>query len=118
MNMGLLLAALIAVESGGNDKKIGDHGEAAGCLQIHMAVIWDVNGYYDMNFKDKDRLNRNKSLQLATLYLAVWSNNTYQGCARVWNGGPKGASKPGTLPHWEKVKKELRKLGVHDKELE
>ena len=33
-----LLAALLAVESGGNDHAIGDHGRARGALQIHAAV--------------------------------------------------------------------------------
>lgn len=33
----------------------------------------------------------------------------YQTMARVWNGGPKGATKKATVKYWNKVKKEMDK---------
>ena len=38
-----LIAALIAVESSGNDKAIGDNGKSHGCLQISEKAMIDIN---------------------------------------------------------------------------
>jgi hypothetical protein len=118
MNMGLLLAALITVESGGYNDRVGDHGKSVGCLQIGVLVIEDVNNLCRQSFRSVDRLDREKSKQIAALYLETYcAGKSYEHCARTWNGGPNGWKKHNTNPYWEKVRKELLKLGVDESEL-
>ena len=45
MNYSALISAIMAVESGGRDQAIGDGGRALGPLQIHKAVVVDVNRF-------------------------------------------------------------------------
>jgi len=103
-----LLAALLAVESGGNDKAIGDHGRALGALQIHAAVVQDVNRRHGTAYRHADMHDRAKAVRVASLYLATYAPNaTPEVQARVWNGGPRGASKAATLGYWAKVRREM-----------
>lgn len=111
-----LIPVLIIVESGGNDNAIGDEGKAVGCLQIHECVIQDVNRVYKTTFTKEDRLNREKSIQICTLYLTYYGEKyekktgkkaTEEVLARIWNGGPNGWKKESTIKYWNKVKKLL-----------
>lgn len=110
-----LLAAIRQVESGGNDRAVGDGGNAIGPYQIHFRY------YHD----GAEQLRREK--QVAPLYLdmfhepsarrivlAYWrryapAHATDEQLARIHNGGPKGHLKSGTKDYWWKVKKELAK---------
>ena len=115
-----LLKAIEQVESGGNTEAIGDGGKSVGCLQIGMEVVDDVNlliGTPDL-FKSVDRFSRKKSYVIAMNYLDYWGQKYYihtgvqptdEVYARIWNGGPAGYLKKGTLVYWEKVKKEMNK---------
>ena len=38
---------------------------------------------------------------------AALASGDWATCARVWNGGPKGASKTATLAYWAKVEAKL-----------
>lgn len=100
-----------------------------------LAPYWDVNatrlGYFSIS-RDvwKDATQFDKSLANGTweqcqkdkaygakvmlAYLrrycpAAVKANDYQTMARVWNGGPKGATKQATVKYWTKVKKEMEK---------
>ena len=103
-----LVAALLAVESGGNDKAIGDHGRALGALQIHAAVVADVNRIHGTRYTHREMHDRAKAVRVASLYLATYAPKASPEVqARVWNGGPRGATKPATAGYWAKVRREM-----------
>lgn len=111
------IQALIKVESGGNDKAVGDNGKAKGCLQIWDVVIQDVNRVYGTTYKHDDAFVREKAIDIATKYLNHWGKYykkmtgkplTYEVLARIWNGGgPSGWKKDSTISYWTKVKNVL-----------
>ena len=94
-----LLAALLAVESGGNDHAIGDNGRAIGALQIHAAVVADVNRHHGTHYTHAGMVRRVDAVAVATLYLGTYATRerigrpvTDEDRARIWNGGPNGLS--------------------------
>lgn len=111
--MKALIAALMMVESGGDATAIGDGGAAVGVLQIHPAIVQDLNrwGYA---FKLVDRLDPVKSVRMAEIWLTRWcgSGASYEKLARCWNGGPRGYAKASTLAYWKKVRLELKRQGI------
>jgi soluble lytic murein transglycosylase-like protein len=108
MTWAILLAALIAVESGGNPAAIGDNGRAVGILQIHAAVVADVNRIAGTRYTLEDRRNPVKSRQMCLIYLQHYGRGkTWEQRARIWNGGPRGHEKKATEKYWEKVKREI-----------
>lgn len=103
-----LLAALLAVESEGNDLAIGDHGRARGALQIHAGVVVDVNRHHGTTYRHADMHDRAKAVRVASLYLATYAPGaSLEVQARVWNGGPRGATKASTLGYWAKVRRQI-----------
>ena len=103
-----LLAALIAVESGGNDHAVGDHGRAIGCLQIHAAVVADVNRHHGTRYTHRDMHDRAKAAHVCGLYLRTYAPGTSMEVqARTWNGGPRGAAKASTVGYWARVKAQM-----------
>lgn len=118
----ILLQALIAVESGGNDRALGDydkHGDpqAFGRLQIHHAVIADVRSITGRWVSLSDAYDRRKAAEICVVYLSHYCTAerlghepTMEDYARCWNGGPSGYKKPATLPYWRKVDAALNKL--------
>jgi len=126
MNISVLIAALIAVESGGDNKATGDKGQAVGCLQIHPIFVEDVNLILGEKFYfDTDRVDRMKSMEMARIWLIYYSARfemnegrrpTYQELALMYNRGPTGfrrmEQKDYDLdPYWIKVEAALTKLG-------
>lgn len=113
-----LVEALIQVESGGNDKAIGDlHliDKAYGCLQIRKPVCTDVNKALKTSYKAQDMLgNRSLSIQIFNAYMDLYATSkalgrpvTDQDRARIWNGGPSGWKRTSTKVYWDKVQKAL-----------
>ena len=104
-----LISALIIVESSGNDKAIGDQGRAIGCLQIHKAVVADVNKFTGLHYRHQDMTNRAQSRAVCEAYLKHYGKGaTPEQLARRWNGGPAGDRKSATEAYWAKVKKHLK----------
>jgi len=106
----ILIAAIILVESGGNNLAVGDEGKAIGCLQIHKEVIDDVNRVYRTNYVWPDSaFDRLFSVAICRLYLKHYApaHATSKQLARIWNGGPKGYKKSATLKYWNKVNSKL-----------
>ena len=120
-----LLTALIAVESSGNDKAIGDKGKSHGCLQISEKAMIDINqerrkkGLSEFKFPD-DCYDREKSKIMFHTYMdRYWTEKrlqnlegrgrTLEDAARIWNGGPYGFRMKATEAYWAKVKTELEK---------
>ena len=111
----LLLAALIAVESGGDARAIGDDGRALGVLQIHAGVVTDVNRIAGRTWAHADAKQPHIAKAMAEIYLRHYVTPARMGrvptaedYARVWNGGPNGHRKTATIPYWRKVRRHLK----------
>lgn len=109
--MPALIAAMMAVESGGNPSMIGDGGRALGVLQIHEGVVYDVNRIYGTHYRHGDALNKAKAQKICRLYLRAYAPKkaTAEQCARIWNGGPDGWQQKATREYWRKVKAEMKR---------
>jgi hypothetical protein len=104
-----LISALIIVESSGNDQAIGDQGRAIGCLQIHRAVVLDVNRITGSHYRHSEMTNRVAARAVCEAYLKHYGRGaTTEQLARRWNGGPTGDRKSATEAYWAKVKKQLK----------
>ena len=104
-----LISALIIVESSNNDLAIGDQGRAIGCLQIHKAVVADVNKFTGSHYRHQDMTNRAQARAVCQAYLTHYGRGaTTEQLARRWNGGPAGDRKSATEAYWAKVKKHLK----------
>ena len=108
MNLGPLIAALITVESNGNDMAIGDGGRAIGALQIHKAVVVDANRIAGTSYTHQQMTNRIAARRVCEIYLKHYGKGcSTEQLARRWNGGPTGDRKSATITYWNKVKKHL-----------
>lgn len=104
-----LLAALIAVESGGDNLALGDHGRSLGPLQITRAAVKDVNRVYGTSYRWRDMTNRPVAIWTASAYVRIYApiNPTDEQMARILNGGPEGHKKQSTEIYWRKVQKQM-----------
>jgi len=110
-----LVGAIEQVESGGDVNAIGDNGKALGCLQIWEVCFNDVKHYPEMKgYVYKDVVKRDVAYLVFKLYMKRYATEkrlgrkvTDQDRARIWNGGPNGYKKSGTLNYWKKVKEEI-----------
>ena len=134
MDWAIFIAALIAVESGGNVKAIGDNGRAYGILQIHQCVVEDVNRVYDFRvlpngtvvaggkegrpFVHADMFKEQYARLATVSYLRHYgrvykrqtgNDSTPEVYARIHNGGPYGWRKTATVGYWKKVKSAMDK---------
>lgn len=105
-----LISALMIVESSNNDMAIGDQGRAIGCLQIHRAVVLDVNRITGSHYRHQDMTNRAQARAVCEAYLKHYGKGcTTEQLARKWNGGgPAGDKKKATEAYWNKVRKHLK----------
>ena len=104
-----LISALIIVESSGNDMAIGDGGKAIGPLQIHKAVVLDVNRITGLSYRHKDMTNRVAARAVCQAYLEHYGRGkSLEEQARIWNGGPSGHKKASTVSYWRRVKKAIK----------
>ena len=110
MNLNNLISALIIVESSNNDLAIGDQGRAIGCLQIHKAVVLDVNTITGSHYRHQDMTNRAQARAVCEAYLTHYGKNkTTEEQARIWNAGPQGhKKKTATQAYWLKVQRNLK----------
>ena len=104
-----LLAALIAVESGGNDLARGRHGEL-GALQVRPCVVADVNRVAGTSYRWAEMTNRWAALGVFRIYTGHYCTEsrlgrpaTNQDLARVWHGGPSGWKRRKTVAYWKRV---------------
>jgi hypothetical protein len=109
MNLNSLISALMIVESSNNDLAIGDQGRAIGCLQIHKAVVLDVNRITGSHYRWEAMTNRVQARAVCAAYLTHYGKGkTTEEQARIWNGGPQGHhKKQATEAYWNKVRKHL-----------
>ena len=105
-----LISALIIVESSGNDLAIGDGGKAIGPLQIHRAVVTDVNRITGSHYRHSEMTNRAQARAVCQAYLEHYGRGkTTEQLARKWNGGPTGDRKTATEGYWRKVQFQIEK---------
>ena len=111
-----LLAAMIAVESGGDPGKVGDYvngkATAIGILQIHKIAVDDVNTRYGSHWTWPDDCYDVGASKLIWFDYCRWRGGAKfnaEKWSRAFNGGPHGWLKPSTLAYWLKVKAELEK---------
>jgi hypothetical protein len=111
-----LLAALIAVESGGNDHARGRHGEL-GPLQIQPAVVADVRRITGRRYAWGSMTNRVLASEVVQAYLGHYATEarigrpvTDQDRARIWNGGPDGWRRRRTAAYWNRVVAAMRRM--------
>lgn len=113
-----LLDAIRQVESGGNDRLIGDGGKAIGPYQIHK-VYWQdaiehdpsIGGSYEDCFDPKYA----ERIMHAYMDRHAARNATAEDISRLHNGGPKALkAKPGSRlkaaldKYWRKVREAMR----------
>ncbi len=99
-----LLFALIAIESGGNDRAYNKAEDAVGCLQIRQGVVTDVNRILNRQstaFRLKDCYDRGTAILICRTYLDHYVTSerlgrepTLEDYARCWNEGPSWFKKP------------------------
>ena len=106
MNMGLILAVIMYCETGhlSGDAKWNARGDywngkhhSFGCMQIQPTqAMADVNRVYKTSYTHEDCFSKQKSLEIAELYLTYWIKRYEANTGRVatlrdylmcWNGG-------------------------------
>jgi len=117
----ILIAAIVAVESGGDARAIGDNGAAYGVLQIHAAYAQDAAGYERENWTHEDAFDEEIAVKMFVAYMERYAKKqrlggpaTAEQIARIHNGGPNGYKRRATDKYWSKVKAELIRMGAHD----
>jgi len=107
--------AVATVESNHNPAAVGDGGRALGHLQIHAAVVLDVNRAYLTDYAHRDMHDPEYARAVFNHYLALWATEerlgrpvTDEDRARIWNGGPNGWRRKATEPYWRKVQRRLK----------
>lgn len=98
-----LIYSISLVESGGDVKAVGKHGEI-GSLQIKKILIDDVNRIVgEKKFNYFDRKNHQKSCEIAKIYFSHYAlnykiktgkNPDVKFYIKIWKHGPKGYIKP------------------------
>lgn len=131
--LAVLLQAMILVESGGDPAAVGDGGRALGVLQVHAAVVAEVNGVYGFRvlpdgtvvapgherhgdgrpYRHADMRDPRYARHACVHYLRHWGREyrrstgrepTPEVLARIWNGGPQGWRKSATEGYWRRVR--------------
>ncbi|MDD4891979.1 MAG: hypothetical protein PHU85_18825 [Phycisphaerae bacterium] len=105
-----LLAAIRQVESGGNDRAVGDGGRSRGPYQIGRAYWTDACRHGRVKWSyDKYVWDPARSAQVMRWYWDRYHARTDERKARIHNGGPAGCRKPSTIDYWRRVRKAARK---------
>tara|TARA_R110002074_G_scaffold169177_1_gene330846 strand:- start:2405 stop:2968 length:564 start_codon:yes stop_codon:yes gene_type:complete len=108
-----ILSSIMFVESSYNDLAYNSREDAVGCLQIRQCMVDDINrilrrkGSYH-TYTMNDRWDRDKSIEMFTIYCDHYNLNTAEAVARCWNGGPRGIDNPATVGYWNKVKNNIK----------
>jgi soluble lytic murein transglycosylase-like protein len=111
-----IILALIAVESNGDSRAVGDNGLAYGCLQLHASYVQDAAEYAGKDWTHEDAFDRATSIEIVKAYMARYATEkrlghpvTAQDIARIHNGGPNGHKKAATDAYWVKVQAQIIK---------
>lgn len=110
MNYTILLAALIAIESGGDPRAYNKAEKAVGILQVRKLAIIDVNEEYGTGYKLEHCYDPDTAITVCVLYLRRWGADSYEKAARIWCGGPDGPEEDTSLPYWRLVEAEIKRI--------
>ena len=125
MDMTILIAALIMVESGGDPAAIGDDGLAVGILQQHPIFVDDVNRILGRSvYTYMDRNDVEQAVEMAKIWLLHYGGCyeekfgipiDYMEASLIYNRGWKGFQQMNPLDHgddeyWKKVAKEIIRI--------
>lgn len=109
------LAALAAVESGGDDNAVNARENAHGRYQIRAAYLADANEYAGTSYTLADCHDPAIARAVVEAYLTRYGNAlartgrlvTARDLARIHNGGPNGWQKAATLGYAERFERAL-----------
>ena len=100
------LAALAAVESGGDDAAVNEREGAHGRYQIRAAALADANRILCTSYTLDDCHDPAVAARIVRAYLghygAALSAPTPTALARIWNGGPNGYKRDATRGYAER----------------
>lgn len=100
------LAALAAVESGGDDAAVNEREDAHGRYQIRAAALADANRILCTSYTLADCHDPAVAARIVRAYLghygAALSAPTPTALARIWNGGPNGYKRDATRGYAER----------------
>jgi hypothetical protein len=101
------------VETDYNPRAIGDGGDSFGILQIQQGAIDDVNRKYGTDYTHQDAFDIVCAEEIFELYIQMWTEKleerekrpaTEEDIVRIWNGGPRGWKRQGTLKYLKKYR--------------
>lgn len=100
------LAALAAVESGGDDAAVNKREDAHGRYQIRAAALADANRILCTDYTLADCHDPAVAARIVRAYLGHYGANlsapTPTALARIWNGGPNGYKRDATRGYAER----------------
>jgi hypothetical protein len=108
----LLIAALIAVESGGDANAV--NGDAVGILQLRPIFVDEANRLMQLYGSQLQfDYQARKDVESSKVIVKVWfrhnlKNHSLQECVRKFNAG-KNWRGSAAAEYWKKVKKEMKK---------
>lgn len=114
-----LLDAIRHVESGGDDRAVGDQGRSIGPYQIQQAYWRDARSWCrGLRGAYTDCYARDYAERCIVAYWHRYCrralrNGDLEQLARVHNGGPQGHRKAATDPYWAKVKAQITRQRSH-----
>ena len=115
MNLSILFAAIMMVESGGDVNAVGDGGRSLGPYQIGRAYWTDARQFdktlpsYERGVKDSLTCRRAMRAYWLRYCPEALNRGDFETLARVHNGGPNGMRVKATKGYWKRVKAELKK---------
>ena len=110
------------VESEHNLDAKGDNDMSWGILQIQLNAIKDVNRKYGTTYTHQDAFDESCAEEIFELYIEMWTEHlekkeeraaTEEDIVRIWNGGPRGWKRSGTLGYLKKYKKYKEKYSMN-----
>lgn len=108
------LAALAAVESGGDDSAVNIREDAHGRFQVRAAYLADANRILGSSYTLAEMHDRAKAERVVLAYLRHYGTergvSSLYDLARIHNGGPKGAEKRATLDYGARVWETLARI--------
>ena len=99
-----LIGAVIAIESGGDPRAYNVKEDAIGILQVRPCVVEDLRRYYGADITHEMMTKETAARWAFIHYGRMWGARTAEEFARIWNGGPRGATKQSTLEYWNRVR--------------
>jgi hypothetical protein len=113
------------VETNYRPHMIGDGGDSYGILQIQQGAIDDVNRVYGTDYNHQDAFDITCAEEIFELYITIWTKNlekkqqraaTEEDIVRIWNGGPQGWRRSGTLKYLSKYNQYKKDMSLNTRQ--